>query len=105
MRHICEGIDHHGRYGYVLASPAGVRLYARFGFKPVGQVDTPYGPITSMLRQPQATFSPETNNVVDVSELTPSGGSADLYDGPSLSFDESDTVASRVPEESVDDLR
>jgi hypothetical protein len=98
-------MDHHGRYGYVLASPAGVRLYVRFRFKPVGQVDTPYGPITSMLRQPRATLSPETNSVVDVGELIPSEGSADLYDGPSLSIDESGTVASRVPEELVDDLR
>lgn len=51
IRHICEDIDHHGRYGYVLASPAGVRLYSKFGFEAVGQVNTPYGPITSMLRR------------------------------------------------------
>jgi predicted N-acetyltransferase YhbS len=50
MQHVCEDMDRHNRYGYVLASPAGVRLYSKFGFEAVGQVDTPYGPITSMLR-------------------------------------------------------
>jgi ribosomal protein S18 acetylase RimI-like enzyme len=50
MQHICEDMDRHDRYGYVLASPAGVKLYSKFGFAIVGQVDTPYGPITSMLR-------------------------------------------------------
>ncbi|KAK4182671.1 hypothetical protein QBC35DRAFT_546371 [Podospora australis] len=53
MQHILEDIDRHDRYGYVLASPAGVRLYSKFGFEVVGQVDTPYGPITSMLRRRQ----------------------------------------------------
>jgi len=58
MQHICEDMDRHGRHGYVLASPAGVRLYSKFGFEAVGQVDTPYGPITSMLRQrPTRAFS------------------------------------------------
>lgn len=52
MQHICEDIDRRDRYGYVLASPAGVSLYSKFGFEAVGQVDTPYGPITSMLRKP-----------------------------------------------------
>ena len=51
IKHICEDIDHHNRHGFVLGSPAGVRLYSRFGFEPVGQVETPYGPITSMLRR------------------------------------------------------
>ncbi|AEO56663.1 hypothetical protein MYCTH_106827 [Thermothelomyces thermophilus ATCC 42464] len=37
MQHICEDMDRHGRYGYVLASPAGVRLYSKFGFEAVGQ--------------------------------------------------------------------
>jgi GNAT superfamily N-acetyltransferase len=51
MQHVCEDTDRHGRYGYVLSSPAGVRLYSMFGFEVVGKVDTPYGPITSMLRR------------------------------------------------------
>ncbi|KAK4111694.1 hypothetical protein N656DRAFT_790309 [Canariomyces notabilis] len=50
MQHICEDMDRLGRHGYVLASPVGVKLYSKFGFEAVGQVDTPYGPITSMLR-------------------------------------------------------
>jgi GNAT superfamily N-acetyltransferase len=52
MQHICQDIDRHSWYGYVLASPAGVNLYSKFGFEVVGQVDTPQGTIISMLRQP-----------------------------------------------------
>ncbi|KAK4146136.1 uncharacterized protein C8A04DRAFT_25946 [Dichotomopilus funicola] len=51
MHHICEDIDRHGRYGNVLSSPAGVRLYSKFRFEVVGRVETPYGPISSMLRR------------------------------------------------------
>lgn len=54
MEHICEDMDRHSRCGYVLASPAGVRLYSKFGFVVVGQVNTPHGPITSMLREAPA---------------------------------------------------
>ncbi|KAK4096039.1 hypothetical protein N658DRAFT_65559 [Parathielavia hyrcaniae] len=54
MQHICENMDRHDRYGYVLSSPAGVRLYSKFGFEAVGQVDTPHGPTTSMMRSRQA---------------------------------------------------
>jgi len=58
MQHICEDMDRHGRYGYVLASPAGVSLYSKFGFETIGSVDTPHGPITSMLRPRQVpTFN------------------------------------------------
>lgn len=53
MQHILEDMDRYGRYGYVLTAPAGVGLYSKFGFEVVGQVDTPYGPITSMLRRCQ----------------------------------------------------
>ena len=34
-----------------MASPAGVRLYGKFGFKDVGTVNTIHGTFTSMLRQ------------------------------------------------------
>lgn len=54
MKHICEDMDRHDRFGFVLGSPAGVKLYSRFGFEPVGQVDTRYGAITSMLRRPRS---------------------------------------------------
>ncbi|KAL2173945.1 uncharacterized protein P884DRAFT_317179 [Thermothelomyces heterothallicus CBS 202.75] len=37
MQHICEDMDRHARYGYVLASPARVRLYSKFGFEAVGK--------------------------------------------------------------------
>lgn len=39
-----------GRCAYVLAAPEGVRLYSSFGFEVVGEVETPYGNILSMLR-------------------------------------------------------
>lgn len=54
MQHIVEDMDRHDRYSYVLASPAGVRVYSKSGFEAVGQVVTLYGPLTSMLRRRQA---------------------------------------------------
>lgn len=51
MERICKEIDQYGRCAYVLAAPEGVRLYAKFGFKAVGSVETPQGTITSMFRQ------------------------------------------------------
>lgn len=54
MQRICEETDQcPGRSGYVLAAPEGVRLYLKFGFEIVGEVETPYGNITSMLRKPR----------------------------------------------------
>ncbi len=61
MRHIVEEMDLEDRYGYVLASPAGVGLYSKFGFEVAGQVETPHGFITSMLRQPNPTLSRSAN--------------------------------------------
>ncbi|KAK3939969.1 hypothetical protein QBC46DRAFT_341963 [Diplogelasinospora grovesii] len=52
MQRICQDMDRDRRYGYVLAAPEAVKLYAKFGFDIVGKVETPYGDITSMLRQP-----------------------------------------------------
>jgi predicted N-acetyltransferase YhbS len=48
-----EEADAHGRDSFVIASPAGVRLYAKFGFKVVGEVQTPTGTFTSMFRKAQ----------------------------------------------------
>ncbi|CAL5869537.1 uncharacterized protein PFLUO_LOCUS3767 [Penicillium psychrofluorescens] len=53
MRRICEDADLRGWHTFVLGSPEGVQLYANFGFKIVGGVDTSNGTITSMLRPPQ----------------------------------------------------
>ena len=55
MQRICEEMDQHGRCGYVLAAPEGVRLYTKFGFEIVGQVETAHGGITSMFR-PAAVY-------------------------------------------------
>lgn len=55
MQRICEETDQSpGRSGYVLAAPEGVRLYLKFGFEIVGEVETPYGNIKSMLRKPRS---------------------------------------------------
>ncbi|CAI6014482.1 unnamed protein product [Clonostachys chloroleuca] len=51
LKWICQEADQHNRHMYVLASPAGVYLYAKFEFETVGQVDTGKGVITSMLRK------------------------------------------------------
>lgn len=55
MQRICEETDQcPGRSGYVLAAPEGVKLYSKFGFEVVGEVETPYGNIKSMLRKPRS---------------------------------------------------
>lgn len=51
MEHICKEADQLCGHLYVLASPAGCKLYAKFGFKTVGQINTGRGVITSMLRK------------------------------------------------------
>lgn len=57
MQRICEETDQcPGRSGYVLAAPGGVKLYSKFGFEVVGEVETPYGNIKSMLRKPRSCF-------------------------------------------------
>lgn len=51
LQRICDETDQcRGRCAYVLAAPEGVRLYLKFGFEVVGQVDTIYGNIVSMFR-------------------------------------------------------
>ncbi|KAI5867563.1 acyl-CoA N-acyltransferase [Durotheca rogersii] len=51
LERVCEEIDRLGWPAFVMASPAGVRLYAKFGFDIVGRVETSEGEFTSMLRQ------------------------------------------------------
>ncbi|KAF2257934.1 hypothetical protein CC78DRAFT_480679 [Lojkania enalia] len=51
MEYICKEADQLYGHLYVLASPAGVNLYSKFGFKTVGQINTKKGVITSMLRK------------------------------------------------------
>ena len=49
----CDEADRRGLESYILASPAGVQLYRRFGFKTVGEVYTHGVNFTSMLRRAQ----------------------------------------------------
>lgn len=51
MEHICKEADQLCGHLYVLASPAGVKLYSKFEFETVGQISTEKGVITSMLRR------------------------------------------------------
>ncbi|KPM37937.1 hypothetical protein AK830_g8614 [Neonectria ditissima] len=51
MERVCEEIDKLGWPAFVMASPAGVQLYAKFGFDAVGRVETSEGAFTSMFRQ------------------------------------------------------
>ena len=43
--------DAHGRDSFLISSPAGVRLYSKFGFEVVGEIHTPTGIFTSMFRE------------------------------------------------------
>ena len=52
----CEQADRYGRMSFVMASPAAVGLYERFGYKTVGQVETTRGTFRSMLREPRVEF-------------------------------------------------
>ena len=49
----CEEADRHGRDSFLIASPAGIHLYLKFGFKAVGEVQTMTGTFTSMFREAQ----------------------------------------------------
>jgi predicted N-acetyltransferase YhbS len=51
MEHICKEADELRGHLYVLASPAGVKLYSKFNFETVGKINTAKGVITSMLRK------------------------------------------------------
>ncbi|POR33930.1 Uncharacterized protein TPAR_05883 [Tolypocladium paradoxum] len=51
LERVCDEIDRLGWPAFVMASPAGVRLYAKFGFDVVGRVETCEGAFTSMFRQ------------------------------------------------------
>lgn len=47
----CEEADAHGRSSFLMASPAGISLYTKFGFKAVRDVYTSTGTFTSMFRE------------------------------------------------------
>lgn len=50
MDWFCHSVDEKKLVAFVMSSPAGVRLYYKFGFKAVGVVETEHGNFTSMLR-------------------------------------------------------
>jgi ribosomal protein S18 acetylase RimI-like enzyme len=47
----CDDVDANGQDAFVMASPAGIRLYEKYGFTKVGEVVTTKGTFTSMLRE------------------------------------------------------
>ncbi|KAI0468145.1 hypothetical protein F4859DRAFT_491716 [Xylaria cf. heliscus] len=56
LKAVCDKIDEAGLPGFVMASPDGVRLYAKFGFRMVGRVVSHEGTFSSMLRPARATM-------------------------------------------------
>ncbi|KAJ0417610.1 hypothetical protein BJY00DRAFT_325445 [Aspergillus carlsbadensis] len=50
MKIFCDYVDNNALDAFVLSSPAGIRLYSRFGFEAFGIVETEQGDFTSMLR-------------------------------------------------------
>ena len=49
----CDEADRNSLDSYILASPVGIQLYQRFGFKKVGEVYAHGAKFTSMLRKAQ----------------------------------------------------
>ncbi|KAK2760013.1 hypothetical protein FQN54_002749 [Arachnomyces sp. PD_36] len=50
----CDQADKNKADAFVMASPAGLRLYKKFGFEEVGTVHLDTGTITSMIRRPRS---------------------------------------------------
>ncbi|KAI5303094.1 hypothetical protein KEM55_000718, partial [Ascosphaera atra] len=65
MKLFCEFVDENGLDAFVMASPAGLKLYAKFGFEKVGVVESEHGNFTSMLRT--STCSKREGDVEDIS--------------------------------------
>ncbi|KFY06559.1 hypothetical protein V492_07952 [Pseudogymnoascus sp. VKM F-4246] len=61
----CEKADSSGWNSFVMASPDGVSLYRKFGFKAVGQVQTQHGSFTSMIREPRPSVGSFDNSTGD----------------------------------------
>jgi ribosomal protein S18 acetylase RimI-like enzyme len=59
MRIFCDHVDQYGLDALVLSSPAGIRLYSKFGFRAVGVVESKHGNFTSILRT--SSVSPGEN--------------------------------------------
>ncbi|KAI1456023.1 acyl-CoA N-acyltransferase [Annulohypoxylon moriforme] len=55
LQSVCNKIDERRLPAFVMASPAGVRLYQKLGFEAVGKVEMPTGTITSMFRPAAST--------------------------------------------------
>jgi predicted N-acetyltransferase YhbS len=50
MQSVCDKADENNLDAFVMSSPAGIRLYSKFGFKATGIVQTSQGVFTSMIR-------------------------------------------------------
>ena len=61
LRFVCDKADQNNYDAFVLSSPAGVRLYTKFGFKVVGSVETHQGQFISMLRTQTSFFVSDMN--------------------------------------------
>ncbi|KAI0423938.1 hypothetical protein F5Y09DRAFT_325768 [Xylaria sp. FL1042] len=55
LKAVCSKIDGYGLPAFVMASPAGIGLYKKFGFDVVGTVEMRTGTIASMVRPAAST--------------------------------------------------
>ena len=62
MEIFCRNVDGNALDAFVISSPAGIRLYSKFGFKAVGVVETKLGNFTSMLRT--SSYDPRGRNTI-----------------------------------------
>lgn len=62
----CDKADSCGWNSFVMASPAGVQLYRKFDFEPVGQVQTKHGIFTSMFRESRPFIERNDNSTGDI---------------------------------------
>jgi hypothetical protein len=65
----CDKADLYGWNSFVMASPDGVPLYSKFGFKAVGQVCAGHATFTSMFRESNMSIA-EVSPVVGPGEWT-----------------------------------
>lgn len=59
----CKQADEIGLDSYLIASPAATRLYGKFGFKAVGEVEVKGAKFTSMLRKARGAAAQGTKQL------------------------------------------
>lgn len=65
MRWGCEHADSQGLNSFIMASPAALKLYKKFGFEEVGAVEYRGAEFTSMFRKPQKSQDAKTSGATE----------------------------------------